>query len=136
MVLENGPVLAKEIYREAEEAGHARRTLHRAKAALGIEARKEGLDGGITGPWKWALPAKVAKLAEGCHSPEKAPLQYGPIDSAPFEREAPLENCELRRRNTKGAFSKTWQPSGTLATFEGCQGENHEGCQDDEEALL
>ena len=60
-VLASGPVSAKQIYREADDAGHAQRTLKRAKKALGVEARKEGMKG----PWLWALPA------EGCQDPLK-----------------------------------------------------------------
>ena len=66
MMLERGPVSAKQIKKEAAEAGHAERTLMRAKQALGVEARKEDFHG----QWRWALPAKDAKDAQGCHVSE------------------------------------------------------------------
>lgn len=51
--LANGPKSAKHLYAEARNAGHSERTLKRAKAQLGVEARK-----GATG-WTWGLTAPV-----------------------------------------------------------------------------
>lgn len=48
-LLSDGPVETKEVKRRAAEAGHAWRTLKRAKSSLNIIARKEGMTGG----WAW-----------------------------------------------------------------------------------
>jgi hypothetical protein len=53
-------VKASLVLREAKEAGHAERTIRRAKDELGIRAVKEGMDGG----WAWQLP-KVATVSSG-----------------------------------------------------------------------
>jgi putative DNA primase/helicase len=50
-MLADGPVAAKQIKQEASEAGHAERTLKRAKSALGIIASK----GGLLEHWAWSL---------------------------------------------------------------------------------
>ena len=62
--LDHGPVEGKVIYRQAEDAGHAKRTIDRAKRELGIRSSK----GSMNSPWRWELPPKVAKVAEGCHT--------------------------------------------------------------------
>jgi putative DNA primase/helicase len=62
--LDHGPVEGKVIYRQAEDAGHAKRTIDRAKRELGISSSK----GSMNSPWRWELPPKVAKVAEGCHT--------------------------------------------------------------------
>jgi hypothetical protein len=49
-VLADGPVLAKELLRDAADAGIAERTLKRAKARLGVTSQKVG------DRWTWRLP--------------------------------------------------------------------------------
>jgi putative DNA primase/helicase len=58
-VLADGPLKATEIYRQAREAGHAKRTLRRAAKDLGIHPSKEGMSSG----WVWTLP-KMATTPE------------------------------------------------------------------------
>lgn len=53
--LTDGPMLSRDIKRDAEQAGIARRTLFRAKHRLGIEADRVGY--GRDGKWFWRLPA-------------------------------------------------------------------------------
>lgn len=60
-VLSDGPVSAKDVRRAAEEAGHAWRTVRRAKDGIGVIVEKAEFNGG----WRWSLPTKVAKYAEG-----------------------------------------------------------------------
>jgi hypothetical protein len=60
-VLTDAPLNAKEVQRQATEAGIAKRTLMRAKDALGIKPRKIDMDKG----WVWELP-KNANDAEEC----------------------------------------------------------------------
>lgn len=56
-MLSDGPMPSKRFMAEGKEAGHADRTLMRARRALGIEAFKDG----TVGPWMVRLPPKAAK---------------------------------------------------------------------------
>jgi putative DNA primase/helicase len=47
--LGNGPQEAKTVRKAARDAGIADRTLDRAKKSLGVQAKKDGLNG----PWRW-----------------------------------------------------------------------------------
>ncbi|MGE5141448.1 MAG: AAA family ATPase [Rudaea sp.] len=62
-LLADGPVPSKAAWADAEQAGHARATVRRAMTALGVEARKTGLQGG----WVWELPPKVLMTPEDAH---------------------------------------------------------------------
>ncbi|WP_186100313.1 AAA family ATPase [Burkholderia gladioli] len=53
-MLANGPLPAKRIFAEANNAGFSQITIKRAKKTLGVESRKEGMEG----VWKWALSAE------------------------------------------------------------------------------
>ncbi len=57
-LLAGGSVPQKEIKTAAEGAGIAYRTVQRAKDSLGVEARREDVDG--THRWAWRLPTKSA----------------------------------------------------------------------------
>lgn len=61
-VLAGGPVPAKEVQEEAQAAGIAKRTLDRARKALGVESIRKGEVGKRGGgTWLWSLPGiKVA----------------------------------------------------------------------------
>lgn len=75
-LLEASPLPAKQIRDESNEAGHAWRTIKRAKANLGIRSVKEGLKG-----WFWELPIlKSANSAEECQQKPLATFE----DLAPF----------------------------------------------------
>ncbi len=63
-LLANGPVNARQVLREAREAGHAEKTLRRAAKELGIRKEKESMDGG----WVWQFPPKMATSAEDGHT--------------------------------------------------------------------
>ena len=63
-MLAAGPVEGKVIYCQADDAGHAKRTIDRAKRELNVESRKASM----TSPWRWELPPKLAKVAEDCHT--------------------------------------------------------------------
>ena len=59
-LLADGPVRTKTLRKEAEGAGHAWGTMLRAKAQLGVQARKQGgTFGGEGAAWFWALPQEV-----------------------------------------------------------------------------
>ncbi len=59
-LLADGPLSAKEVKRQAAEAGMAWRTIERAKKDLGIKPTKTRFDGG----WEWSIKPKTAKNAE------------------------------------------------------------------------
>ena len=55
--LADGPKPAKELQRDADDAGISRATLRRAASRLGIEKRKTGAPGSEKQSWHWSLPA-------------------------------------------------------------------------------
>jgi hypothetical protein len=56
-VLADGPVPAKQVFREAKESGISEMTLRRAKAELGIRVKRVGTAGKRGGGvWAWELP--------------------------------------------------------------------------------
>ena len=62
-MLSRGGIEGKVIYRQADDAGHSKRTIDRAKRELGIRSTKATL----SGPWRWDLPPKVATTPKDCH---------------------------------------------------------------------
>jgi hypothetical protein len=63
-VLASGPVAAKQVKEEAEDAGISDRTLARAKKTVGVITYREGESGRRgKGRWLWKLP--VVELVEG-----------------------------------------------------------------------
>jgi len=66
-ILADGPRPAREVEREADEAGISRATLRRAKAAIGVQSRKPDFDGS----WKWTLPIQDAHPAPKVLTPER-----------------------------------------------------------------
>jgi hypothetical protein len=64
VLLANGPIPAREVEREARDAGQAVATLRRAKAEIKVESRRSAFGG----PWEWFLP----KPAEDAHLPKMA----------------------------------------------------------------
>lgn len=87
-LLAAGPVAAEEVRREANSAGVAEPTLKRAKAALGVQARRrqDGF-GGAKGYWEWVLPPQEDHDAQGGHL---IPLCNGDSESA-----SPTGNVDL-----------------------------------------
>ena len=55
--LEAGPVAVDQVLSNGSKAGHAKRTLERAKTALGVKAERKGGVGG-QGHWIWTLPTR------------------------------------------------------------------------------
>lgn len=99
--LADGPKLAKEVESESEAAGFKKRTIERAKAAVGIVPRKDGFGGG----WVWALPGGTEDRQAGQedrHTPDFGNLRAKPDESR--------EICP-----------KTATPVG-LASFDGASG--------------
>jgi hypothetical protein len=59
VLLDDGPLDAKDVYEVAKEIGIARNTLHRAKRELGVEVKKDGrgtAGGAKHRAWRWHLP--------------------------------------------------------------------------------
>ncbi len=63
-LLAQGPVPAKDVERDRRAAGISERTLDRAKARLGVRARKEGRPG-EAGRWAWSLPEERHEPSKG-----------------------------------------------------------------------
>jgi len=108
--LAEGPRTAKEIRREAREAGIADRTLARAKAILGVKSRKT--TGG--GPWTWELDGPRAMHDQGCQGCQEC--QHG-ILGADRGSPPPDQGCQEPQGGTLGNL-------GILAPSEpdqGCQ---------------
>ncbi|RQP98067.1 AAA family ATPase [Burkholderia stagnalis] len=63
-LLADGPVATKVVRTEADGAGHAWRTIERAKRQIGVQAEKRG-----KGAWFWVLPAAESpeSASEGRH---------------------------------------------------------------------
>jgi hypothetical protein len=66
--LRGGAVPARDVKREALDAGISAKSLRSAREALGIKPEKSGYEGG----WVWALP-KMPKDAQDAPSRERAP---------------------------------------------------------------
>lgn len=82
-VLADGPVPAKHIRKQCDDAGHAWRTVQRARTAIGATTRREGFGAGAR--WVWEIPHR-------CHN---SPI--GDIDSsthalAPMDSMAPSDH--------------------------------------------
>lgn len=63
--LADGPRAVTELLAAARRAGHAEKTLQRARKALGAGARKVSMRGG----WEWFLPPEGGPPAEDGHTP-------------------------------------------------------------------
>lgn len=68
-LLAHGPRSARDVERDARDAGYSIATVRRAKAAIGVVSRKPAFGG----PWEWTLPVQDAQpqkmLTEDAHTP-------------------------------------------------------------------
>ena len=62
-LLIDGPCTVSKIQEEAKNAAHSWATVRRAKRSLGLESKKQGLQG----PWVWQLPTKMLTDPEDAH---------------------------------------------------------------------
>lgn len=75
-LLADGPRPARDVEREARDAGYSIATVRRAKAAIGVVSRKPAFGG----PWVWTLPApaqdaQLPKMSEeDAHTPASGHL--------------------------------------------------------------
>lgn len=86
-LLANGPCPARDVERDARDAGFSIATVRRAKAAIGVVSRKPSIFGGS---WVWALPAHCEDahppkaLIEDAHPPECEHLCAKPAENSGF----------------------------------------------------
>lgn len=85
--LGDGPMTAKQVLKDSQEAGVSRATLYRAKDALRVKSSKDGL-----GPWVWSLPDKPDRRAK---NPEDVPREY-------LENVENLENLQATSPHPNG----------------------------------
>lgn len=86
-LLAHGPRPAREVEREARDAGYSIATVRRAKAAIGVVSRKPAFGD----PWEWTLPAPAEDaqppkmLTEDAHTPASEHLgeKLAEIDGNP-----------------------------------------------------
>ena len=69
-LLQNGSMSSTEIWEHAEGAGYGKASIQRAKAALGIKAKKNGMKEG----WAWYLPSPQQSLSEYAEGNEESLL--------------------------------------------------------------
>lgn len=86
-LLAHGPRPARDVERDARDAGYSIATVRRAKAAIGVESRKPAFGG----PWEWTLPAPAQDaqppkmLTQDAHTPPSEHLgeKQAEIDGNP-----------------------------------------------------
>jgi putative DNA primase/helicase len=88
-LLGHGPRPARDVEREAREAGYSIATVRRAKAAIGVVSRKPGFGG----PWEWTLPQPAKMLTEDAHTPGSEHLG---------EKQAEISGSPAKMRNPDG----------------------------------
>lgn len=107
-LLEDGPMAAKEIKDDADAAGFAWRTVHRAADKLGVEKRKNGFG---KAAWTWRLPpflptnpilANPESVAGmGCDGTNAAPIRATVPPIAPIAQSA--QSCANGAIGANGA---------------------------------
>jgi len=112
--LADGPVWAKQIFKDADAAGIAKITLKRAKAELRIESSKIGVEG-----WQWALPAKPSRREED-HEPDQRDTDdsLDTLDTLPINKGNPLRKETNKVEGDQEAQGDHARPDETL-THEG-----------------
>jgi replicative DNA helicase len=114
-ILAGGAVAAEDVRKQAHAAGVSDRTLDRAKARLGVSARKQGFGGA----WLWELPTppKSANDSEERQAEMAGTLREG----GPADKQKPEETTEERQGSTKSAKAGTvrdWRSSAKEETAE------------------
>jgi putative DNA primase/helicase len=75
-ILAGGAVAASKVKAQAKAAGHAWKTVKRAKERLGVASQKEGMNGG----WTWSLPRRDPKNTEEAQQNLLGPFdRVGPL---------------------------------------------------------
>ncbi|MDA0995046.1 MAG: AAA family ATPase [Proteobacteria bacterium] len=81
LILDGGPVQAKDLKKLAAEAGHSWRTVERAKARLKMPSKKDGM----TGPWLWWHPDDVYQKPD-----ESAEVRHEDREDSPYSERGGL----------------------------------------------
>jgi hypothetical protein len=110
--LGNGPVPQAAVVADANASGISTATLRRAKAKLGVEAVKRGMDGG----WFWALPVREPPprdpASAGDAQPEEEPWEqdhHKALQRIPIEPPADVPAPRWERfRNDATEFLDRW----------------------------
>lgn len=78
-LLSDGPMSAKDIFKDADGAGYSRDQIKRASQKMGVEKRKSGMGGG----WEWALqnPEGSTKGAKGARFENMLPSRPSALPS-------------------------------------------------------
>lgn len=92
--LEDGPMTARQVKKNARDADVSERTLKRAKQALGVKSEKEN-----DGSWTWSLPLKEAKGGQ--------PSTVGPVGTL-----GPLEDDKSAYLSEEGQGGQGGQANG------------------------
>lgn len=79
-LLAEGPMPARDVRREASEAGYSWDAMHRAKRKLGVVTNKSSMKSG----WVWGLPGPEGSEGSERSEPEE------PLPSLPSRKRAPL----------------------------------------------
>jgi hypothetical protein len=89
--LADGPVMAKQMFKDARDAGHTEITVRRAKTKLRVQSEKQGAEG-----WAWRLPDD-----EGDHDERDDRDDH--VDHVDHRREEAMENLPYLREDDQGA---------------------------------
>jgi putative DNA primase/helicase len=68
-LLSDGPMLVRDVFRDAEQFGYSKRKMQRTADAIGVEKNKVGM----TGPWQWELLTKVPPTSPTYEDATKKP---------------------------------------------------------------
>jgi hypothetical protein len=99
-LLEDGPRPSREVLAAAREAGYSARTLARARAVVGVRARKGGFDGA------WVLELPQHRSAEECQPPQEC--QRGEVG---ILRENPGSYSKNANFEGVASFAEGWHSS-------------------------
>jgi hypothetical protein len=81
--LADGPVMAKQVFKDARDAGHAEITVRRAKTELRVQSEKQGAEG-----WAWRLPGDEGDLDDWVDQDDHLDhLQEEAMENSPYIRE-------------------------------------------------
>lgn len=104
-LLSDGPMLVRDVLKDAEQFGYSKRKMQRTADAIGVKKNKVGM----TGPWQWELPTKVplTPLISEDATKTMAAVAFG---------ETRIETAFTSTSNTKDAIKTCTAPSVTTVT--------------------
>lgn len=87
------PTLAREVWKQANEAGHARNTVLRAKNTLGVVVSKARTQDGA---WVWQWPKVEESQAESQSDTSNSSNSSNSSDSSPYNQKNPISLKSLK----------------------------------------